>query len=76
MMTAVCGAGDLGDIRVALQEIFAFRQIGVTPDGRAVGYHTATGTRSNFFAHFQSNGVEFPVSMFSPSNQPPPENLY
>jgi len=60
---------------LVLQEIFTFRQIGVTPDGRAVGYHTATGSRSNFFAHFQSNGVDFPVSMFSPSNQPPPENL-
>jgi pilus assembly protein CpaF len=66
----------IADGEIALQELFSFRQVGVTPDGRAVGYHTPTGTRSNFFAHFQSNGVEFPISMFTPVNQPPTEQLY
>ena len=51
----------------AMQELFAFRQVAVTPEGRAVGYHSATGTSSNFQAHFQSNGVELPSSMFAPS---------
>src|SRR5712664_1017145 len=60
---------------IALQEIFAFRQVGVTPDGRAVGYHTATGTRSNFLAHFVSNGVQMPDSMFAPREQPPADQL-
>ena len=64
------------DGEIALQELFSFRQVGVTPDGRAVGYHTPTGTRSNFFAHFQANGVEFPISMFTQVNQPPTEQLY
>ena len=64
------------DGEIALQELFSFRQVGVTPDGRAVGYHTATGSRSNYFAHFQSNGVEFPISMFTAVNQPPTEQLY
>ena len=63
-----------GDI--ALQEIFAFRQVAVTPDGRAVGFHTATGIRSGYESHFRSNGVNLPESMFTPTNQPPPENLY
>ena len=61
---------------IALHEIFAFRQLGVTPDGRAVGYHTATGIMSNFAAHFVSNGVELPASMFAPTEQPPAERLY
>jgi pilus assembly protein CpaF len=61
---------------IALQEIFAYRQVGVTPDGRAVGYHTATGTRSNFLAHFVSNGVQLPDSTFAPMEQPPAERLY
>jgi pilus assembly protein CpaF len=61
---------------LVLQEIFAFRQIVVTPDGRAVGYHTATGQRSNFDAHFRSNGVVLPESMFVPTEQPPAEQLY
>ena len=64
------------DGEIAMQELFSFRQVGVTPDGRAVGYHTPTGTRSNFFAHFQTNGVEFPISMFTQVNQPPTEQLY
>jgi pilus assembly protein CpaF len=64
------------DGEIALQEVFTFRQLAVTPDGRAVGFHTATGVPSNFQAHFQSNGVELPDSMFMPTNQPPPEHLY
>src|SRR6185312_12250035 len=39
------------DGEIVLQELFAFRQVGVSPDGRAVGYHTATGTRSAFIQH-------------------------
>ena len=61
---------------IAMQEIFSFRQVGVTPDGRAVGYHTATGQRSNFQAHFASDGVDLPASMFTPTEQPAPGQLY
>jgi hypothetical protein len=50
--------------------------VGVTPDGRAVGYHTATGARPMFLAHFVSNGVQLPDSMFAPREQPPVEELY
>jgi pilus assembly protein CpaF len=64
------------DGEIALQEIFAFRQVGVTPDGRAVGYHTATGARPSFLAHFISNGVQLPESMFAPIEQPPADRLY
>jgi pilus assembly protein CpaF len=61
---------------IALQEIFTFHQVGVTPDGRAVGYHTATGARSIFLQHFVSNGVQMPDSMFAPISQPAAEQLY
>jgi pilus assembly protein CpaF len=61
---------------IALQEVFVFRQVGVTPDGRAVGYHTATGAKSIFLQHFLSNGVQMPESMFAPTNQPPADQLY
>jgi pilus assembly protein CpaF len=63
------------DGEIALQEIFVFHQVGVTPDGRAIGYHSATGTKSIFQAHFLSNGVTLPDSMFVPTNQPPEEQL-
>jgi pilus assembly protein CpaF len=63
------------DGEIALQEIFSFRQVGVTPDGRAVGYHTATGAKSMYLSHFVSNGVLLPDSMFAPTTQPPAERL-
>jgi pilus assembly protein CpaF len=66
----------LVDGEISIQEIFAFRQVGVTPDGRAVGYHTATGVQSIFKQHFLSNGVQLPDAMFMPTAQPSPEKLY
>jgi pilus assembly protein CpaF len=61
---------------IALRELFAFRQVAVTADGRAVGYHTATGAQSKFVAHFRSNGVELPDSMFEPTTQPSQDLMY
>jgi pilus assembly protein CpaF len=66
----------LVDGEISIQEIFAFRQVGVTPDGRAVGYHTATGAQSIFKQHFLSNGVQLPDAMFVPTPQPAPDKLY
>jgi pilus assembly protein CpaF len=64
------------DGEIAIQELFTFQQLGVTPDGRAVGYHTATGVQSVFKQHFLSNGAQVPDSIFTPTTQPPPEALY
>jgi pilus assembly protein CpaF len=61
---------------IATQEVFAYRQIAVTPDGRAVGYHTATGVASNFASHFRANGIDFPQAMFTATPEPPAEQLY
>ena len=66
----------IADGEIAMQEVFTFRQVAVTPDGHAVGYHTATGVHSTFQAHFQSDGVELPEEMFNPLTQPAMENLY
>jgi pilus assembly protein CpaF len=59
------------DGEITMQELFVFSQTGVTADGRAVGYHTATGVKSAFLKHFRSNGVDLPDSMFQPATQPP-----
>jgi len=56
---------------IVLQELFAFRQLGVSADGRAVGYHTATGAHSVFLQHFRSEGTELPEAMFAPTPEPP-----
>jgi pilus assembly protein CpaF len=63
------------DGEIALQELFVFKQMGVTADGRAIGYHTATGARSIFLQHFTSNGVSMPESMFVPTDQPPADQV-
>ena len=65
---------DQGD--VALQELFAFHQEGVTADGRAVGYHSATGVASKYANHFRTNGVELPAELFEPTERPADARLY
>jgi pilus assembly protein CpaF len=60
---------------IVLQELFAFRQLGVSTDGRAVGYHTATGSKSVFLQHFRTEGIEIPDSMFAPTPQPSVESF-
>ena len=59
------------DGEITLQELFVYTQLGLTPDGVAIGYHTATGAKSAYLQHFISNGVELPSSMFEPATQPP-----
>ena len=75
-IVSVAEVTGMADGDISLQEVFAFRQVAVTPDGRAVGFHTATGVRSGYEKHFRSNGVNLPDSMFAPTNQPPAEHLY
>ena len=59
------------DGEILLQELFAFRQVSVSADGRAIGYHTPTGTRSVFLQHFRTDGIELPEAMFMPTPEPP-----
>jgi pilus assembly protein CpaF len=66
----------LEDGEIVLRELFAYRQLAVTADGRAVGYHTASGAQSRFLPHFRSNGIELADSMFEPATQPPLELMY
>ena len=70
-VVSVAEVTGIADGEITMQELFVFTQTGVTADGRAVGYHTATGVRSAFLKHFRSNSVELPDSMFQPTTQPP-----
>jgi pilus assembly protein CpaF len=63
------------DGEIGLNELFTFKQVAVTPEGRAVGYHTATGTGTTFAEHFKSNGAELAESLFEPTAQPAVEDL-
>jgi pilus assembly protein CpaF len=50
------------------QEIFQFKQTGVDTEGRATGYHTATGARSVHLQHFVERGEQIPDSIFEPAS--------
>jgi pilus assembly protein CpaF len=54
----------LADGEPQYQEIFQFKQTGVDDEGRATGYHDATGKRSVHLQHFEERGEYLPSSMF------------
>ena len=63
-----------GDIQY--QEIFVFKQIGVNEQGKAVGYHTATGIKPMRLDHLKASGEDVPESIFEPIREPHADKLY
>ena len=57
------------------EEIFVFKQTGLR-DGKAVGYHTATGIKPIRLEHMRSMGEELPDELFEPNKEPREEDLY
>ncbi|PUA17738.1 CpaF family protein [Glaciimonas sp. PCH181] len=55
-----------GDV-ITMQEIFAFRQTGVTSNGAVTGHFCATGVRPRFTERLRMYGVELPDALFEPS---------
>lgn len=55
-----------GDI-ITMQEIFAFRQTGITEAGEVTGYFCATGVRPRFVDTLRIRGIDLPESIFDPS---------
>jgi pilus assembly protein CpaF len=49
---------------IKVQELFQFRRTGLDSEGRAKGYHTATGNTSAHMEHFAGRGVSVPVRIF------------
>jgi pilus assembly protein CpaF len=61
---------------VTLQDLFTFNQVGVSPEGRAVGYHTATGAQPRRIERFLRGGEDLPSALFYPTREPSSGNLY
>ena len=55
-----------GDV-ITMQEIFTFRQTGVSSEGEVQGYFQATGVRPKFAERLRSFGVVLPDVMFDPA---------
>jgi pilus assembly protein CpaF len=51
---------------LTMQEIFAFKQTGVGPDGAVLGYFAATGIRPRFWERLLSHGVVVSEGIFVP----------
>jgi pilus assembly protein CpaF len=57
-----------GDM-ITMQEIFAFRQTGLSASGQVQGHFQATGVRPKFTDRLRSFGVQLPDAMFDPTRQ-------
>ena len=51
-----------------MQEIFAFEQRGVTPDGKVKGVFLPRGIRPKFAAKFEAKGIRLSDGLFDPRN--------
>jgi pilus assembly protein CpaF len=75
-IVSVAEVTGIKDGEVQFQELFTFKQIGVNAEGKAVGYHTATGLLPMRMEHLKAEGEEVAVTLFKPISQPPPNKLY
>src|SRR4051812_4161850 len=57
-----------GDI-ITMQEIYSFKQTGVSAEGAVQGYFAAAGVRPKFVDRLRSYGVAVPDSLFEPTKQ-------
>ncbi len=51
---------------VTLQDIFVYKQEGISPEGKAYGSFHATGIRPSFLDRFKSFGIPLDMELFSP----------
>jgi pilus assembly protein CpaF len=52
---------------ITMQELFAFKQTGLGPDGQVQGYFHATGVRPKFSDRLSAYGATLPDAIFDPS---------
>jgi pilus assembly protein CpaF len=52
-----------GDV-IVLQDIFTFKQEGISPDGKVIGHLQPTGVRPKFYERLESSGIPIPASVF------------
>jgi pilus assembly protein CpaF len=54
---------------ISMQEIFAFKQTGISADGKVSGHVQATGIRPKFADRLRNHGIELPDAIFDPSTR-------
>jgi pilus assembly protein CpaF len=56
--------------QIKVQDIFVFKQTGVSEDGKVHGFFTATGIIPKYFDHLQSSGEGVSKDLFTPVPDP------
>jgi len=56
--------------QIKVQDIFVFKQTGVSEDGKVQGFFTATGIVPKYFDHLQSSGEGVSKDLFTPVPDP------
>src|SRR2546421_775302 len=56
--------------QIKVQDIFVFKQTGVSEDGKVQGYFTATGIIPKYFDHLHSSGEGVSKDLFTPVPDP------
>jgi pilus assembly protein CpaF len=69
-VTAISEVLGLHGDQVKTQDIFVFKQTGVSEDGKVQGYFTPTGIVPKYFDHLQSSGEGVPKDIFTPVPDP------
>ena len=54
-----------GDV-ITMQEIFAFKRVGIDSEGNIKGEFRSTGVRPKFMESFEARGIEISPDIFSP----------
>lgn len=54
---------------ITMQELFAFRQTGMSPEGQVLGHFQATGVRPKFSDRLRAFGIHLADGMFDPTRQ-------
>lgn len=65
MVSIVEITGMEGDV-ISMQEIFRYKRVGLTPEGKIIGHFTANGVRSNYAERFRQWGYDLPSTIYEP----------
>jgi pilus assembly protein CpaF len=66
-ITSICEITGMEGEVITMQEIFAFRQTGISAQGVVEGYFHATGVRPKFSDRLRAFGIHLPDAMFDPT---------
>ncbi len=65
MVSIVEVTGMEGDV-ISMQEVFRYKRVGLTPEGKIIGHFTANGVRSSYAERFRQWGYDLPSSIYEP----------